>query len=96
MDLRDEKPSRNSRDIQWVPTITDHWTGGRRGRDYEGVSSLYPQQDSSLTGQPYGNLTPDEIEMMKSGASIRELLFMRLMNDVGQPGQLSPVKNSKK
>lgn len=90
MNLKDEKRSRFLIDNTWIPyTEDDEWmhpepkdaTPRRRRRHNTKPSNhgAYPVDPT----HPKFMLNPDEIEMMKSGASLQELMFIRALMTPG-------------
>lgn len=87
MDLRDEKPSKNYKDMRWVPSYLDQINLREHGKRYgnNGAVSQAGEDYSTIKGD--SDLSEDELSMMRAGADYREIMFMRLMRNVG-PGDL--------
>jgi hypothetical protein len=64
--LKDTNPSKNFVDNSWIQRYIDHI-----GRLVE------PHSADTFFNNPSGWLHPDEVKMIRSGASFNDILFMR-------------------
>ena len=81
MNLKDEKRSRYLIDNLWVPTRrVGHDTIDPKNAHGDVVG---PPARHAVS--PFGDLTIDEQKMIRSGATLKEVLFMRLLDERGTP-----------
>ena len=80
MKLPRQSPSRQDQllqDMTWIPQYSRDWRSKPDAPSAQGVSIL--------TDPEAFRLYPDEIEMMKSGAGIHEIMFRRLLMNKENP-----------
>lgn len=87
MRLENQKKSKNFVDLSWLPLLTDFMypAAERHGEIPTGYHRSY-------INDPTGDLTQDEIKMARSGASWKDLMFMRAMRMQNAKG-FSPYFN---
>lgn len=95
MRLENQKPSKNLKDITWIPEpdlVLNYLTGLLdRSRTLAG----YQRADDSYINNPYADLNNDEQAMAKSGASYNQLLFLRALQEQNKRGY-SPYIHKRK
>jgi hypothetical protein len=90
--LKGTEPSTNFKDNTWLPEparLINFLTGLIDDRQ---VLQGYQRANDSYVNNPYADLNNDEISMVKSGASYKDIMFLRAMRNQNKEG-FSPYFN---
>lgn len=95
MRLEGTEPSKNFKDISWIPEpdrLINFLTGlFDRKRKLQG----HQRADDSYVNNPYADMNLDEQSMARSGASYEQLLFLRALQEQNKRGY-SPYIHKRK
>lgn len=81
MRLKGVKPSKNFKDDSWANLGDDYLVNYLDGSYFTEPQPIPLPHNDSYINNPYADMTPDEISMVKSGASHQDVMFLRALRN---------------